>query len=159
VIPDYYPLPEIGQAWEDNPDWTYPLAADGTCGHAHLRTWAARFARTGDGMLAVVTELAGNPGVSVTNGARWIMNALMRSYPGEDIVLFEHYPAYAGETEHLDGVIWGGDPMTYWRGGKPGWYRIWPAGRDHPRYEQLRDRRPDLAHAGNRSSQRRYKRL
>lgn len=116
------PLPEVGALLHDDPGWRYPSGCGSGSGVCRLRVWTSADC----GLVAVVSELAENPGASVTNSAEHIIPALSRAWPGPMVVI-EHYPAreYASprwlRQPRLDRV--------YLAGRTPQWQPLWPV---HP---------------------------
>ena len=74
--------------------------------HGRYSTCKVRSWKHGDNVVAVVTEIPGNPGPSVTNSAEdlWRTWCTEHGHKLEDVVKFEHYPRSAGFEPTLDGV-------------------------------------------------------
>lgn len=61
----------------------------GVEGHYKIQQWETRL-----GTIVLMTELPGNPGVSVTNAVEWLIPMIARalSVCVEDTIWIEHYP-------------------------------------------------------------------
>lgn len=78
-----------------------------------LRVWRVK----GTGLVAVVTEPANSPGMSITNAAEQVVAAVRALYPRQQhLTIVEHYPASGGLPESFDQVVHTpGQPGVDWR--------------------------------------------
>jgi len=82
-----------------------------------------------NGVVAIVTELSDNPGMSITNAIEDVALAVCErtGIPFKDLVLIEHYPKRGvGEInkETFDLVTFDGDGVNPRRSGNTNWKRI-----------------------------------
>jgi hypothetical protein len=117
-VSEFPDLPRLRWLLDDVADWKFRSRGPAGYGVAGLRTWETSDPET---LVCVVTELS--EGISVTNAAEDIAEALARCYPDHRLLVVEHWPAGAGAdpAEHLDQV-------HVPRGGRPVWRRLWQAG-------------------------------
>lgn len=87
---------------------------------APLRCRLRLFAEPGSLPVAVVTELAENPGASITNAAESIWRALARRLDTSNFALVEHY----GPESYADGPEGETFDLVTVREGVPNWFHL-----------------------------------
>lgn len=135
VFPD---LPNPTELLADHQQWRYPSQCIAGYGIGRLRVWDGERAMTSATLpylLAIVTETG--QGASITNSIESIRAELATLYPGENLVLLEHWPAdQDGVEEHLDQVAFAGPWDTDWEQ-TVRWRRIWPTPPTNPDHQAL----------------------